>query len=122
MTNYGYTDKIYINLKSLLEKDKIFRQKDLTESKLSKMLGTNNSYLSSIINKRFRLSFKTLLNKYRIDEARKLLVSKEYTCYSIEGVANEVGFHSRSAFYRIFKQNTGMTPMTYIDIYKQIDD
>ncbi len=115
-------DKIYINLKSLLEKDKIFRQKDLTESKLSKMLGTNNSYLSSIINKRFRLSFKTLVNKYRIDEARKLLVSKEYTCYSIEGVANEVGFHSRSAFYRIFKQNTGMTPMTYIDIYKQIDD
>ena len=109
-------------MQELLEDDKIFRQKNLTESKLTEMLDTNTTYLSSIINNRFGISFKTLLNKYRVDEARRLLVSKEYSNYSIEGIANEVGYQSRSAFYQVFKQNTGMTPSAYVKIYKQIDD
>ena len=115
-------EKIYTKLQELLEDDKIFRQKNLTESKLTEMLDTNTTYLSSIINNRFGISFKTLLNKYRVDEARRLLVSKEYSNYSIEGIANEVGYQSRSAFYQVFKQNTGMTPSAYVKIYKQIDD
>lgn len=115
-------EKIYVKLKNLLEKDKIFRQKDLSESKLTKLLDSNTSYISSIINNRFGMSFKTLLNKYRIDEARQLLVSDEYSNYSIEGIANEVGYQSRSAFYQVFKQNTGMTPTDYVKTYKQIED
>ncbi len=120
--NIKAEEHIYIKLKSLLEEDKIFRKNDLNESKLAKLLGTNNTYLSSIINNRFGLSFTSLLNKYRIDEARKLLVSNEYAHYSIEGIACEVGFNSRSAFYQVFKQNTGMTPIEYIKAYQQIDD
>jgi len=115
-------EKIFIKLSDLLEEDKIFRQQDLSETKLAELLETNNTYLSSIINKRFGVPFKTLLNKLRIDEARRLLVSNEYSNYSIEGIANEVGYHSRSAFYKVFKQNTGMTPLAYVKIYKQIED
>ncbi len=114
--------QIYIQLKNLLEEDKIFRKNDLNESKLAKLLGTNNTYLSSIINNRFGLSFSSLLNKYRIDEARKLLISEEYAHFSVDGIASEVGYRSRSAFYQVFKQNTGMTPSEYVKAYKQIDD
>ncbi len=115
-------EKIYLKLKDLLEEEKIFRRQDMSETKLAELLETNNSYLSSIINNRFQAPFKTLLNKYRIDEARRLLVSKEYANYSIEGIANEVGYQSRSAFYQVFKQNTGMTPSVYVKTYKQIED
>lgn len=115
-------EKIYVKLNNLLEDDKIYRQKDLTESKLAEMLDSNTTYISSIINNRFGVTFKTLLNKYRIDEARQLLVSKEYSNYSIEGIASEVGYQSRSAFYQVFKQNTGMTPSAYVKTYKQIED
>jgi len=115
-------EKIFAILKDLLEEEKIFRQKDISEPKLAEMLETNNSYLSSIINSRFEVPFKTLLNKYRVDEARRLLVSKEYSNYSIEGIASEVGYQSRSAFYLVFKQNTGMTPSAYVKTYKQIED
>lgn len=115
-------EKIYVKLKNLLEEDKIFRQKDLTESKIAEILDTNTTYISSIINNRFGVPFKTLLNKYRIDEARQLLVSKEYSNYSIEGIASEVGYQSRSAFYQVFKQNTGMTPTAYVKTYKEIED
>jgi len=115
-------EKIFAKLKDLLEEEKIFRQKDISGPKLAEMLETNNSYLSSIINSRFEVPFKTLLNKYRVDEARRLLVSKEYSNYSIEGIASEVGYQSRSAFYLVFKQNTGMTPLAYVKTYKQIKD
>ncbi|MCB2208302.1 MAG: AraC family transcriptional regulator [Bacteroidetes bacterium] len=113
---------IYMKLKELLEENEIFKQNDLSESKLAELLETNTTYLSSIINSRFNLPFKTLLNNYRIDEARKLLVSDEFSNYSIEGIANEVGYQSRSAFYQVFKQNTGMTPIDYINAYRKIDD
>ncbi|MEE4260129.1 MAG: AraC family transcriptional regulator [Bacteroidales bacterium] len=113
---------IHMKLKDMLEEEQIFRKNDLTESKLAELLGTNTTYLSTIINTRFNLPFKTLLNNYRIDEARRLLVSDEFSNYSIEGIANEVGYQSRSAFYQVFKQNTGMTPMDYINAYRKIDD
>jgi AraC-like DNA-binding protein len=115
-------EKIYLKLKALLEDEKIFRQQDLSESKLAELLNTNTSYLSSIINKRFKMPFKTLLNKYRVAEARNLLVSKKYSNFSIEGIATEVGYQSRSAFYAVFKQNTGMTPSAYVKAYTQLDD
>lgn len=115
-------EKIYLKLKALLEDEKIFRKQDLSESKLAELLNTNNSYLSSIINNRFKMSFKALLNKYRIDEARSLLVSEKYSNYSIEGIATEVGYQSRSAFYQVFKQNTGMTPSAYVNAYTPLDD
>jgi AraC-like DNA-binding protein len=106
-------EKIYRKLKQLLDKEKIYKQTDLSENKLAKKLKTNTSYLSAIINHRFEESFTTVINKYRIDEARRLLASPDYKNFSIEGIAEEVGFNSRSAFYQSFKQITGLTPSQY---------
>jgi len=108
-------EKIYRKLKALLEKEKIYKQEDLSVTRLAKKLKTNTSYLSAIINNRFEESFKTVINKYRIDEARRLLASPKYKNFSIEGIAEEVGFHSRSTFYHSFKQITGLTPSQYLD-------
>jgi AraC-like DNA-binding protein len=44
----------------------------------------------------------------------------EYRGYSIEGIASEVGYQSRSTFYREFRQVTGMTPKEYIEGYREI--
>lgn len=107
-------EEIYLKIKELFEIEKIFLEKDISISKLAYEIGTNTSYLSSVINNRFSMSFKTLLNKFRIDEARKLLVSEAYSCYSIEGIANEVGYHSRSTFYQVFRMQTGLTPALYV--------
>jgi len=113
-------ESIFDKLNELLAKEKIFRQVELTESKLAEILGTNTSYLSAIINKRSGMSFTSLLNHYRIEEARKLLTTEEYANFSIEGIASEVGYQSRSAFYRMFKQETGMTPSAYIKAYEEV--
>lgn len=107
-------EKIYQKLKYLLNTEKIYKQPDISVGKLAKKLKTNTSYLSVIINSRFEESFKTLINNYRINEARRLLRSSEYSNYSIEGIAEEVGYQSRSTFYQSFKQITGLTPTQYV--------
>lgn len=113
-------EEIYDRLSMLIEQDKIYRNKDLSLITLAELCNTNTTYLSSIINNRFGMNFKALVNSRRITEARKLLVAEEYSNFSIEGIANEVGFQSRSAFYQTFKQTTGLTPTDYIEHFRQI--
>jgi AraC-like DNA-binding protein len=115
-------DEIYLKLKSLFENEKIHKLQDLSVNMLAGMLETNTTYLSLIINNRCEMTFKTLLNEYRIAEARKLLVSKEYSNFSIEGIALEVGYHSRSAFYQAFRHTTGLTPTEYLYGNKDIGE
>jgi AraC-like DNA-binding protein len=113
-------ESICRKLKFLMEAEKVFRQQDLTIGRLAEMVGTNTTYLSAIINKRYEMSFKKLLNLNRINEARRLMVQDEYAGYSVEGIAYEVGYQSRSAFYQVFKEITGLTPTDYIKGYHEI--
>lgn len=113
-------EKLYLKAKKLFEKDQIYKQQNLTAAVMAERLKTNTTYLSAIINKRFRQPFKSVVNKYRIDEARKIIVSEQYANYSIEGIAHEVGFQSRSVFYQVFRQETGMTPSAYIEAYRDV--
>ena len=46
-------------------------------------------------------------------EAQKLLLSKEGDIYTIEAIANKVGFHSKSSFNSSFKKITKITPSEF---------
>lgn len=104
----------------LLNEERIYKDAEISLVHLADKLETNTTYLSTIINKHFRMNFKSYINKYRIDEARLLLVSEKGAGYSIEGIALEVGFQSRSVFYQTFKQITGLTPTAYVKTYKSV--
>ncbi len=112
-------DVIFEKLLLHLENDRIYRDPELTLGKLATVMGTNTTYLSAIINSHFATNFKSLVHKYRIDEARQLLVSGDFDYYSIDGIAREVGYRSRSVFYQAFKQVTGVTPSVYIENYRK---
>ena len=53
------------------------------------------------------------INGYRVKEAKHLLKLKTYNKYSIEGIARNVGFNSKSSFNNAFKRFTGLTPSQY---------
>ncbi|MFK5879459.1 MAG: helix-turn-helix domain-containing protein [Flavobacteriaceae bacterium] len=111
-------DLILRKLKTLLFKNEVFTNSDLSLISLAEDLKTNTSYLSSIVNDHYHCNLRYLINKYRIDKARKMLISDEFKHYSIEGISIEVGFKSRSGFYQTFKNITGLTPTLYIENYK----
>lgn len=87
---------------------------EFTIAKMAEMAGCNQKYLSQVINEEFGCNFNTFINKYRINEAaRRLTDAGEWSRYTIEGIANSVGFKSRSTFVNLFKQFTGSTPSEY---------
>lgn len=94
----------------LMENKKVFLNRKLTIDDIALELNTNRSYISQITNEYFSSNFNNFVNEYRIKEARRLLSDHQYENLSIEGIANTVGFNSKSSFNIAFKKFTGLTP------------
>ncbi len=95
------------------EKDKIYQKKDLKITDISILLNTNRTYISNVINQEFNVSFSDFVNQYRINEAKKILKLESTSKYTLEYVAEKVGFASSHSFIRVFKKLEGKTPIAY---------
>ena len=94
-------------------------QQDLTIERLAQAVGSNEKYVSQVINELMNKNFNTLLNEYRIREICKRLTDfAHYGNITNETIAEGVGFKSRSHFIRTFKKVTGLTPSQYQKIAK----
>lgn len=102
-----------LRINDYMRNHKPYLQNDLTLYQLAKMLDTNSSYLSAVINAEFNTSFVSFINSYRIDESKILLTDINYNDITIEAVGEKAGFNSKSAFNRAFKKHTKITPSEY---------
>lgn len=109
-TNIPNEQKIMYNLLTIIEENKYFLNPDCSIENLAKKIGTNRQYISQLINSRFHTNFNNFINKYRIKEARKLLIDSDYDKYTIEAIALKSGFRNRTSFNNAFKHFTGLTP------------
>lgn len=93
--------------------DEIF-QLGFTMERLSELVHSKLNYVSQAINQEHGTNFNSLLNEYRIKEAcRRLNGQGKYSNMTIEGIAESVGFKSRSNFGTLFKTATGLSPSAY---------
>lgn len=107
-------EKYLKKLLHLLEEERLYRQENITLVSLAKELNIPPRYLSQIVNERINKNFRDLINRYRIEEAKTLLISPPRNKdYSILEIAFEVGFNSKEVFNRSFKKYTGMTPTQF---------
>ncbi|NHF58087.1 helix-turn-helix transcriptional regulator [Flavobacteriaceae bacterium TP-CH-4] len=90
-----------------------FIHTELTIVDLAEKLKVHPKRISTAINTIRQQNFNTYVNRFRIKKAEQLLRNQEEIHLSIEGIGNEVGFHSKSAFYSAFKKETGTTPTKY---------
>lgn len=94
--------------------DAICRQ-DFSSKQLAEMVSSNTTYVSQVINEAFGVSFSTLLGNSRIRlVCRRASETSLYDNLTIEGIANSVGFKSRTAFLNAFKREVGLTPSEYM--------
>jgi len=100
LTDYMNSSKPYLN-------------PDLSLSQLAEEIGISSHYLSQVINEKFKLNFFDFVNRYRVEAFKENIKDPRYSNYSFLGIAFECGFNSKSAFNRIFKQVTGLTPSQY---------
>ncbi len=86
----------------LFNQNEIYKLPQLSLQDLAIKLNTNRTYVSNCINKYYACSFTQLVNRYRIEAAKKLLLE---TDKDIQEITWEVGFNTRSSFYNAFKEN-----------------
>ena len=104
-----YAEKLTEYMKS----SKPYLNPDLSLSQLAGEIGITSHYLSQVINEKFHLNFFDFINGYRVDAFKERIADHKYSNFSFLGIALECGFNSKSAFNRIFKQVTGLTPSQY---------
>lgn len=96
-----------------LKKEKPYTNSDLKLQDIALFLKLPPHQISQIINTELKCNFYTLINKYRIDQAKSQLIDSGKQHLNIIEIAYEVGFNSKSAFNTAFKKNTGLTPTQY---------
>ncbi len=99
-------------LLSLMEHQKPYLDSDIRLDTIARMLDISRHHASQIINEHFSVHFFDFINKYRIQEAERLLSSQDLSL-TIEDIAYQIGFNNRISFYKAFKKNLGCTPTTY---------
>lgn len=104
----------YLNkLLQFMEKERPFTDGELTIQKLADKLSIPAPHLSQTINERLGKSFPDFINSYRVEEAKKKLLDPAFKHLSVLGIAEEVGFNSKSSFNDVFKRHVKMTPTEF---------
>lgn len=96
-----------------INKHKKYLTPKYTLENLSEDVGYSTSTLSLVINTFTGKSFIDYMNEKRIEQAKELLLNKEYDEYTKTAIGLESGFNSKSSFYAIFKKLTGCTPIQF---------
>ena len=94
-------------------KSKAYMEPDITLDTLAESLSLIPRDLSMLINRHFGINFYEFINKYRIEEAKKMLINPEYKNTTITDIYLAVGFNSKSVFYTFFKKFENVTPTQF---------
>jgi len=116
--NETTVSKIVTQLYALMEEEELFKDPFLSRSDLAIRLGTNEGYLSQIINQETSKSVVQFVNEYRVNAAQNILHDPVFNKYSVEAIGMEVGFKSKSAFYQTFNSSLGMSPGAFRKLKK----
>lgn len=114
--------ELFAKLTILFERQKIYLNPNLKLGDIAKKLKTNSKYLSQVVNNQTNNNLIHYVNLYRIEEAKRKIISDEYLHLTTYGVAQTCGFKNKSTFYKVFKEITNMTPKDYIRLVKSHDD
>lgn len=106
-------------LNKLMLEDKVYLEPRFSLSQLSRLSSIPSRQLSRYILQSSSKNFKVYINGFRVLHAQKLLTQKETSHNTMYYIAFESGFNSESTFYKIFKEETGMTPKQYQEQFRR---
>ena len=99
-------------LEDWMKKEKPYLSPGFQLSDLGQELGMDRASLTKFINDEYGCTFYQFVNRYRIDEAKRLKLN--HPEFSVEEVAIRSGFTSGVVFSSIFTRETGLTPREWL--------
>jgi len=105
--------EIFQRIHRAMEEEKLYRLPELSLPLLSSHVASNEKYTSSAISTYAKMNFNNYVNRYRINEAKRLLLLRRDDAI-ISDIMIDCGFASRSTFYKAFNDTTGMSPKEFV--------
>lgn len=104
---------IFLQLNRIMAQEKLYKNAELTLSKLAESLQLKDAALSQVINSKFNKSFYDYINSLRVDECVKMIADEKNQNYTLLSIAFDCGFNSKSSFNRNFRKFTGKSPSDF---------
>uniref|UniRef100_UPI004048EBF7 helix-turn-helix domain-containing protein n=1 Tax=Fulvivirga sp. TaxID=1931237 RepID=UPI004048EBF7 len=106
-------DEYVKKLADYFEKHQPYLKSDLNMRSVADLVDIKPNYISQAINRHFGCGFNDFVNSYRIDLAKEFIIAPNKRMFTIEAIAEEVGFKSKPTFNTAFKKKEGITPSEY---------
>lgn len=119
MNRKKYFRKEAIQLKKIIREKEPHLDPSLNKDDLCKELGLSPMQFHSMVTRNFEMSYSQLMNKLRVEEAKKLLEQPNSRNKKKIKISKMSGFGSLSQFNVQFKKLTGMTPTEYAIFYRK---
>lgn len=108
------TNEIKNLIDIFLEQKKGYCRPELSLSVLANEINTTTNKLSWVLNNIYKKTFYELVNEYRVKDFLERINNNDHKEFTLISIAFEVGFNSKSTFYKAFKEITNFTPTEYI--------
>jgi AraC-like DNA-binding protein len=106
----SYREKELLRIKDFIESH--YHDPNISTRMIYKVLGIPQDRVFDLLKQEYRLTFKQLINKMRIEEAKRILSN---TDLRIIDIALNLGFNNISYFNNLFKSYEGISPSDFRD-------
>jgi YesN/AraC family two-component response regulator len=107
--------KLYNYVTTQVIEEEMYLKDKFNLNWLATKLEIKAKHISVAISENNFENFSTYSNHFKIEKAKKLINNNYLKNYSVEALASASGFKAVNTFYRIFKNETGITPNTYAE-------
>ena len=97
-------------LENAMEKDKLFKDQELSLKSISEQLNIKPYLISKSLSEVYNKRFNDYVNEYRVKEVQSLLQNSNNSKYTLLSIAMDAGFNSKSSFNRAVKKQLGILP------------
>lgn len=112
-------EKLIIEGLKKIENNKYFLNKDFNLHNAAKKIGTNTTYLTIVVKNYKNCSFNDYTNELRISYLiNEIINDKKIRNYTVQALAEFLGYKNGTSFSKIFKEKTGVTPFQFIEKLK----
>lgn len=107
--------RLFCRMEQLMDTEKLYLQQDLSREKMCKLMKTDKNHMA----KMFQLyveeaNLPAYINGKRVCHAAYLIKEKPHC--KMATIATESGFSTVRSFNRLFKEQTGMTPLEFREV------
>ncbi len=100
-------------MEEYLDRERVYTNQDLKMKDLADVLHLSAPKLSQVFNLYLGQNYYDFINRYRLEEFKRLIAAGEHKRYTITALSEQCGF-KKSNFFSTFRKVEGMTPAEYL--------